>query len=675
MVLVALFLVFVICWEIRFSRIADEQLKEQAAVIENDLWNLDSEGPFQYLQAAALLSDYERITVFAVDDHKPFIEIFGPKANFFETILLRTGLIFKKQLRSSIIHNGTVIGWLEVVRLHKTLYLYAYLFSVLGLFMLAAKYFLQTVKAKQTLEIAVYERTAELQKSREALSLILDTVPQSVFWKDLEGRYLGCNRVFAAAAGLDEPSSIVGKTDFDLPWPQKEAEAYRADDREVLQSNRPKLHIIEQVQLAGGRRVWVDTSKVPLRDAAGRPFALLGVYEDITERKLAEEEKARFEKQRLQSQKMEAVGQLAGGVAHDFNNMLSVINGYSEMLLGEIKDTSDPRYVRLNEIHKAGLRSAELTQQLLAFARKQVIAPKVLDLNDIIAGMLNMLKRLIGENIELEWKPDANLWRVKMDPSQINQILMNLLINARDAISAHGKIVIHTGNSELDEAFRMANPDSSAGRHVLLSICDNGCGIDKETIGHIFEPFFTTKKLGEGTGLGLATVFGIVKQNKGFINVYSEPGRGTTFNIYLPEYNTKDEKKDENPVLNEIPRGMETVLLVEDESSLLKLLKVQLENLGYNVLISGSPAQAIKIARESKGDIHLLMTDVVMPEMSGRDLEEEIKLIFPAIKCLFMSGYTADVIAKEGVLKGGMHYIQKPFTPGVLSAKLREALS
>ena len=370
---------------------------------------------------------------------------------------------------------------------------------------------------------------------------------------------------------------------------------------------------------------------------------------------------------------MESIGQLAGGIAHDFNNMLSVINGYSKMILDELPK-SDLNYYRIQEINKAGNRSADLTRQLLAFARKQVISPKVLDLNDNIDGILKMLRRILGEDIELSWKPAAHLWKIKMDSSQIDQLLANLPVNASDAISGVGKVVIETGKADLDEAYCSMHQDFIPGKYVVLSISDNGCGMDKEIQDHMFEPFFTTKKVGEGTGLGLATVFGIVKQNKGNISFYSEPGKGTTFQVYLPKHESEDAESHEKSEPVEIFRGSGTVLLVEDEQSLLLIAKILIERLGYTVLSTSSPFEAINIAQEYKGDIHLLMTDVIMPEISGSDLQKQISVLRPDIKCLFMSGYTADVISHDGVLIEGIHFLQKPFTEQELSLKLHEAL-
>ena len=391
-------------------------------------------------------------------------------------------------------------------------------------------------------------------------------------------------------------------------------------------------------------------------------------------RKQEETEREKLEAQLHQSQKLESIGHLAGGIAHDFNNMLSVISGYSEIVLSKM-NASDPNYSRVQEINKAGKRSADLTRQLLTFARKQTIVPKILDLNVSVAGMLNMLQRLIGENIKLIWMPAANLWKVKMDPSQIDQILANLIVNTRDAISGIGKVIIEIGNAELDEAFCKGHLDFTPGKYVVLSVSDNGCGMSLEILEHIFEPFYTTKEVGKGTGLGLATVFGIVKQNNGFIDVYSEPGKGTTFKIYLPRHESENVGQEGKHEKTKRITGTETVLLVEDETAMLQFVKSQLEDLGYTVLTTDRPIKAIKIAGEYKGDIHLFMTDVVMPEMSGRDLKEKINQIRSGIKCLFMSGYSKDIMSHNGVLDEGIHFLQKPFTAEALSVKVREALA
>jgi two-component system cell cycle sensor histidine kinase/response regulator CckA len=387
---------------------------------------------------------------------------------------------------------------------------------------------------------------------------------------------------------------------------------------------------------------------------------------DLSEKKLLEE-------QFRQAQKMEAVGRLAGGVAHDFNNKLNVILGYSEMALMKL-DATQPLFAYLTEIRKAAERSADLTRQLLAFARKQIVAPKVLDLNETVAGMLKMLHRLIGEDIDLQWRPDADQLPVEVDPSQIDQILANLCVNARDAISGVGKLTIETGNKTFDDDYCAAHAGFVPGEYVRLAVSDNGCGMDKEMLGHIFEPFFTTKGVGQGTGLGLATVYGIVKQNNGFINVYSEPRQGTTFTIYLPRHTVKAEQTWQEGPEAPAARGNETILLVEDEPAILEMATMLLKMQGYTVLAAGTPGEAIRLAREYAGQIHLLTTDVIMPEMNGRELAKNMLYLYPNLKRLFMSGYTANVIAHHGVLEEGVNFIQKPFSVNALAAKVREVL-
>ncbi|WP_319575914.1 PAS domain S-box protein [uncultured Desulfobacter sp.] len=396
-------------------------------------------------------------------------------------------------------------------------------------------------------------------------------------------------------------------------------------------------------------------------------------FRDLTEQKKTETEKEKLQAQLLQAQKMESVGRLAGGVAHDFNNMLNIILGNTEIAIEDIAP-DDPVHGNLGEILSAAKRSADITRQLLAFSRKQTIAPKILNLNDTIKSMLRMLRRLIGEDIDLAWLPGANIRQVRMDPSQIDQILANLCVNARDAIADVGKITIETGNTTFDSAYCATHPGFVAGDFVLLAVSDDGCGMDQETISKMFEPFFSTKDIGKGTGLGLATVYGIVKQNEGFINVYSEPDQGTTFRIYLPQYRAETESPKKKIAEKISVDGNETILLVEDEPSILRMTRMMLERNGYKILAASTPGEAISIAREHTGKIHLLMTDVVMPEMNGRDLAKNILSLYPNLKRLFMSGYTANVIAHHGVLDEGVNFIQKPFSKQDLAIKIREVL-
>ncbi|MBI5868020.1 MAG: PAS domain S-box protein [candidate division Zixibacteria bacterium] len=415
---------------------------------------------------------------------------------------------------------------------------------------------------------------------------------------------------------------------------------------------------------AGLRNFRVVSS--PLLDEGGKVTSVIELVEDITQR-------MSLESQFRQAQKMESIGRLAGRVAHDFNNMLGAIIGHTELLL-ENPELTQPIVAELQEIREAAERSASLTRQLLAFARKQIVSPVVLDLNETVEGMLSMLRRLIGEDIDLVWMPESAPLQVNMDPSQIDQILANLCVNARDAITGVGKITIATHAADFDEAFCEDHPGFSAGAHVQLDVSDDGCGMDTYVLSKIFEPFFTTKEMGKGTGLGLATVYGIVKQNKGFIDVYSEPGKGTTFKVYLPRHTSKTEQ-----VRKEVPKaraagGRETILLVEDERIILDLAKRVLEIYGYEVLVASTPGEAMQVAREHVGKVHLLLTDVVMPEMNGRDLSQALSEEHPGLKCLFMSGYTADVIAHHGALNEGVDFIQKPFSVNALASKVRATL-
>jgi len=410
------------------------------------------------------------------------------------------------------------------------------------------------------------------------------------------------------------------------------------------------------------------------KDSRGNITALVGIHTDITGQKLAEIEREKLQEQLGQSQKMESVGRLAGGVAHDFNNMLGVIIGQSELALMKC-EKSDPVYQRLIEIEKAARRSAELTSRLLAFARKQTVTPRVLDLNNAITGMITMLRRLIGEEIELEWIPGKDLWPIRIDPTQIDQILANLSVNARDAISGAGKICIETSNVKSDEFHCVTFTDYVPGDYVMLTVNDTGSGFSKELYEHIFEPFFTTKGSGKGTGLGLAMVYGIVRQNNGYINVESEPDRGTTFRLCFPRSDGA-EPEEEVSVSGVIPAaGNETILLVEDEPMLLDMSRTMLEELGYSVIAVSSSEDAIRMAEQYAGHIKILFTDVIMPGMNGRELADKIRNLFPEMKTIFMSGYTADIIAHHGVLEEGVNFIQKPFNISKLAESIIKALS
>ncbi len=516
---------------------------------------------------------------------------------------------------------------------------------------------------------AVRTRDA-LQRSEEQFRSIVENAPDPIFIQsDYTFAYLNpaALRLFRA----DSPEALIGTPVLERFHPDYH-DAILERIHRLNEERKPVLQLFEHKYLrCDGSAVWVETAGHPIV-YKGRNGALVFVR-DIEERKHAEAEKEKLQAQFLQAQKMEAVGRLAGGVAHDFNNMLFVILGYADLALDRLEPSS-PFYSEFSEIRAAALRSTAITRQLLAFARRQTIAPKVLDLNDTVAGMLKMLRRLIGEDIDLTWSPGPGLGAVKMDPGQIDQILANLLVNARDAIAGVGKVVIETGETVLDADYCTVHPGFVPGRFVRLAVSDTGCGMDRETLGKLFEPFFTTKAPGTGTGLGLSTVYGIVKQNNGFINVYSEPGQGTTVKIYLPPH-------EEGIVEAAAPEAeaaavghQEAVLLVEDENAIRQLAEKMLVKLGFTVLAAPTPKQAIDLAKQHAGRIDLLVTDVVMPEMNGRDLAAEIRSLYPEIKTLFMSGYTADVIAHHGVLEPGVHFLQKPFSQVELASAIRRVL-
>ena len=423
-----------------------------------------------------------------------------------------------------------------------------------------------------------------------------------------------------------------------------------------------------------GSRVPVELFVHAVKDQSGNVQYFYGFITGISERKKAEEYQRELHNQLAQAQKMESIGRLAGGVAHDFNNMLSVIIGYTELSMDSVRP-SEPLYNNLREILNAAHRSRAITHQLLAFARKEAVIPEVMDINTAVKTMLKMIQRLIGENITLNWSPGKDLWPIKIDPSQIDQILANLCVNAKDAISDVGTIGIETENSTIDKDYCATHHYFKPGDYVTLSVSDDGCGMDKETSNKIFEPYFTTKERGKGTGLGLPTVYGIVKQNDGFLNVYSEPGKGTTFRVYLPKYARQEESKQRSVIEVEHKSRGETILVVEDEESILNMVERILKRLGYVVLTASKPGQAIVQAETHSGQISLLLTDVIMPDMNGRELSEKIRNLYPRIKCLFMSGYTADVISNSGVIEEGMNFIQKPFSTKNLAAQVNKALS
>lgn len=496
------------------------------------------------------------------------------------------------------------------------------------------------------------------------LEQVFTAMPEAMIYADTQRRIIKVNPAFGKIFGYAAAEVVGLSTSLLYAQPEDFEEQGR------LRYGPPAATSYEPYEISYRRKdgglFTGETVGSNIRDHAGLVVGMLALVRDVTEHR-------KLEESLQQAQKMESVGRMAGGIAHDYNNTISVVLGYAE-LAREVAGSSEPMQGYIKEIIEAAQRSAEITRQLLAFARKQPIAPRVLDLNETIGGVLKMLQRLIGENIKLEWEQTPGLWPVKMDPVQIDQILTNLCVNARDAISGGGKVTIHTENAIFDEGRCEADPGFASGSYVRLSVSDNGCGMDQATRELIFEPFFTTKEVGKGTGLGLATVYGIVKQNNGFIDVSSEPGQGTTFSLCLPALTGITARALPGKTAG-IPKSLgETILVVEDEPAILKLAETMLGKMGYQVLSASTPNEARQHAENHPGPIHLLMTDVVLPEVNGRELAEQIKAIRPATICLFMSGYPADAIGNRDILAEGVHFIQKPFTMQGLAAGIRAAL-
>jgi PAS domain S-box-containing protein len=515
---------------------------------------------------------------------------------------------------------------------------------------------------------ALQEARSQLERKRaeesvRKLSKAIEQSPVSIIISDLTGKIEFVNLKFSEVTGYTFNEAIGQHTRI-FKSGKTPAEEYGRLWKTITSGGVWRGEF--QNRKKNGELFWEQATIAPVRDGADTITHYVAVKEDITERKSLEE-------QLNQTQKMEAVGLLAGGVAHDFNNMLGVILGCADMAL-DMTEKGSVLNKLIEQIVEAANRSADITRKLLAFARKQTIQPKILDLNKTINGMFILLRRLIGEDIELVWQPGENLFPVKMDSSQIDQILANLCVNAKDAIAGVGKITIATRNFDSNGEIDSKHNGLLSGKYVVLVVSDNGCGMDKKTLDKIFEPFFTTKGIGKGTGLGLATVYGIIQQNEGFINVKSEPGHGSTFEIFLPAHSIELQKMQEESSSPSLPRGNETILLVEDDSSFLEMVQIMVEDLGYRVLTSLSPKEAIRIAEEESDKINLLITDVVMPEMNGRDLMKHLASGLPQLKCLFMSGYTGDVITDRGVLDEGIHFIQKPFSKRDLAVRMRDVL-
>jgi PAS domain S-box-containing protein len=630
-----------------------------------------------------------------------------------------------------------------------------------------------------------------LRAEHDLLRTMIDNMPDYIYVKDDESRFVVANRALAELVGAKNPEDLLGKADFDY-FPRELATAFYSDERAILQTGQPLVNREERAVDAAGNAKWTSTSKVPLRNRQGETIGIIGIGRDITVGKLAEEalrqsetsfrsvvegapygifrasvdgrflrvnsalqemlgyrtskelldvtlggnifrnpadfqrlvvlmggtdefkdvemewkrkddspitvlcsgrrvkgedenstynevfveditERRVLERQLRMAAKMEAVGRLSGGIAHDFNNLLGVIIGYSQMLERKM-ERDNPLREYVEEIDKAGQRATALTRQLLAFSRQQILTPKVLSLNELVSDMVKMLPRLLGEDIAITTKLEPAIGSVKADQGQIEQVVMNLAVNARDAMPSGGRLTIGTADIVMDEMYARQHPGAKPGKYVMLSVADSGVGMNSETLLHIFEPFFTTKEVGKGTGLGLATVYGIMKQSGGYIWVDSELGKGSCFQIFLPRVEEAVTHVAEGTSPSPILQGNETILVVEDSEPLKNLARIFLEQRGFQVLTASSGEEALKVAAEFSGKIHLLLTDVVMPGMNGRVLAEQLLPKRPGMNVLYMSGYTDSFIAGHGVLEEGTHLLHKPFTEDVLISKVREVL-
>jgi PAS domain S-box-containing protein len=499
---------------------------------------------------------------------------------------------------------------------------------------------------------------ADRHEGRTRLGVMIDKMPAVLWTTDTNLRFTSCVGAGLAALGL-RSNELVGQTIFDY---------YRTNDPQfpAIAAHKKALEGESNTYEMTWQKLVFESHVQPMYSSEGELLGVIGVGLDITDRR-------QLADQLRQSQKMQAVGELAGGISHDFNNLLMVVKGHGELLLDRLPEGS-PLRQNVEQVQKAADRAASLTRQLLAFSRRQVLQPRVLDLNEVVSGMIEMFSRVIGANIELSCLPGTNLGRVKADPGQMEQVLLNLVVNARDAMPEGGRVTIETTNVEIDRSYAALHSGMGAGHYVMLIVSDTGCGMDAATQARIFEPFFTTKEQGKGTGLGLATVYGVVKQSGGYIWVYSEVGHGTTFKIYLPQVLAEADKRTTEKARSGPPPGNETILFVEDEESVRVLVRGYLEGAGYHVLEAIDGVHALETAAAHKGPIQILITDVVMPRLSGREVATRLSATHPDMKVLYISGYTDDSIFRDGVLEGGMAFLQKPFNLKTLAQKIREVL-
>ncbi len=505
-----------------------------------------------------------------------------------------------------------------------------------------------------------------LRAERDKAQKYLDIAGVIIVALDNQGEITLMNRKGLQVLGYTE-EEVIGKNWFDTFMPDSIKERVREVFQDLMAGN---IEVAEHFQnpclTKSGEERMIAWHNTVVTDDSGHIFGTLSSGEDVTER-------LKLEEQLRQAQKMEAIGRLTAGIAHDFNNMLTAINGFAELMQLEVR-ADDPLHDSVNKILTSGRRAADLVRQLLAFSRKQIFEPQVLNLNYVVTGMEKMLQRVIGEHIHMEIVLSPDLWPVKVDLAQIEQVIVNLAVNARDAMPGGGQLTIETANITLGEDYAASHLEVQPGDYVLLAISDTGGGMSQEVKAHIFEPFFTTKELGRGTGLGLSTVYGIVKQSGGHIWVYSEEKQGTTFKIYLPRAQEMPRPAARQPLIADIPVGDETILLVEDDSQVRDLARRTLERQGYTVLEARNSREAWQVFTSHTGPIHLLLTDVVMPGLSGKSVADQLAEINPDLKVLFMSGYTGNIVVHHGELEEGIAFLQKPLSPSALARKVRQVL-
>jgi len=511
-----------------------------------------------------------------------------------------------------------------------------------------------------------------LQGERNLLLTLINNLPDHIYLRDRENRFILANKAVAEFMGAGDPQQLVGKKDSDF-HPPEVASQFAEDDRLILQEGRSFINQERCDRAASGALRWIMTTKVPVMDPSGHIHGLVGIGRDFTESRETKEALRKSQEQLQQGQKMEAIGRLAGGIAHDFNNLLTVIKGFAELIDRRLLP-DDPSKVEIGEIRGAAQRAARLTAQLLAFGRKQILQPRVMPINEVVQAMRNMLPRILGEDVELAITLREEAGRIRADQGQLEQVIMNLSVNARDAMPQGGRLSIATENALITDAMRDNHPELKPGSYVALHVTDTGTGMDAATLSRIFEPFFTTKEPGRGTGLGLSTVYGIIKQSDGFIYCASAPGQGTSFAIYFPRVFEQDQASDGEGRASPAGSGSETVLLVEDEEALLGFVRSTLEKSGYKVIDARDGISALEILSRGDCAVDVLVTDVVMPRMGGHELARRVVQSRPSTRVLYMSGYAEEAIMPPPVDGRPVDLIRKPFDAASFLSRLRDVL-